>query len=333
MASTVKLLTYFVQVNESHTSNFEDLSGLPDGHNICNILFDFLSDVNDGPVRDEQSAKVMTRGEPLYLSENALCGFIGGGGYGFEADGVDINNGNRVFTRREDHTVEIPFYFQLRVFPGVDKGVLTLMQYGRRGMKTILEREFKDFFQTYYEDYTLKINPMAPRGYVNQLVRGGVRSIRYIKRTPTDDDADRVRNDGWPENAGKMRMEYVAEHAQDLLLPDAIREYIEGEMDWTALLQVSEVDFDTLKVEVRFGSGTRVVDLSRLGDLSAKFDVTEDVTLVSGLPTFESIHEEASSLIEDIVDDQGIPDNAERSGEIIDSVTSEEDEQPDELEL
>lgn len=71
------------------------------------------------------------------------------------------------------------------------------------------------------------------------------------------------------------------------------------------LFELKETNFayDTIKLEVRVGRRTKIVDLGKLVIPRAPFDISDKVSFEDGHPKFEDVNKAAKELLEDLQDD------------------------------
>ena len=306
MAKRVQLVSYNMQVREDETHRGYDLSEWPDGEGVCRQVHDWSQLLTSDLMIDEQKEKCFTSCE-CTCNNNAVHGRVWGGDYGVTAPGINVETGEEDYQREDVHTEAIPFYFQVRAVPGTNRAILLLQKFGRRAIKTLFEKRVSAFLRERYPDPKLHVNPMAPRDYLLQMVRGGIREIRFINRNATGDRADRVRHGNLPPEEGKNQTVFQAERGGILqeatkMLSDALRR----NASQAELAKITGIDFDELKVDVRVGGSTRVVNITS-PELVARFDVDDEVERGDdGHPLPGSIHRVADGLIEDILNDQEV---------------------------
>ena len=81
-----------------------------------------------------------------------------------------------------------------------------------------------------------------------------------------------------------------------------IRRYLRGQRELSNLLELQDTRFhyDTVKLKVWLNGRYHTVDLGNPKRLRAAFDVSDDVKLLGGFPTFQSISEAATAKAADL---------------------------------
>lgn len=301
-----QLTSYYIQIRERGSKIGEDLTRWPDSNGFCGVFERFLRGVQNHPVQDYVSGHVMSAARFTKESER-IYGVIGGGDFGVAVSVRNIRSGAVDYSKEEHHVDEIPMYFQFRAFPGVGRGLLLLQQLGVHSLKVPLSKHLSRFVHENYKPFHASVYSLVPEKYIRQLLRGGIRRVDFINRKNTGDRFDKLRKAGWDEGIGHINTQVVAERFAELPQVDWITGYASRKLTKSQLVEITGIDFDELKVQVRLGPSVRTVDLSGETNIVARFDITNDVEYYKGLPTLESVHEAANRLMEEIVLDQGIP--------------------------
>ncbi|MCW5979617.1 MAG: hypothetical protein KIT09_16180 [Bryobacteraceae bacterium] len=125
--------------------------------------------------------------------------------------------------------------------------------------------------------------------------------IHFLRYELSSDIADAFRKSGAPAQEGSL--DFVIK-LRDAGFPfqNAILRCVRGTDSPQSLVELFDIPFDVdnVKIKTRTGEKDRTVNLGdpRRG-LRADYDVTDEVVLEGGHPTLESIHQVASSLIDE----------------------------------
>ena len=124
---------------------------------------------------------------------------------------------------------------------------------------------------------------------IEELLGGGIKTIRYIKNHIPSDIANSSKFDNISEQ-NSMEMLIKAKRTNFLSVPPWLRDFFNGQAYPSDYLEIDNIVFDELKLEIGLDGKKKTVSLSDLHKISPSLDITNEVDIKSdGHPSFESI--------------------------------------------
>lgn len=322
MATSFSLAVYIIYINKK--GDKKDLQVLTDfGEEGYNFLSDmdtmFLSwkpDENKGekniPIQKEggqigNAFRLSKKSdEEYYLIRNGqyIKGIIESGEYGTIEDGVNIETGETDFKKTAKHVLFKPFYFMLYVPKDSAFGFLIVERISQFGIATILNNAILNYCKDlgHYEDYTIKIAPVA----INRLVEKRMVALKYEARTVelrkvqderlkiskisgnTISDKDVMTSIVYKINRGKISvLDFIGQLKNK-----------RNEHDTFYVID-KDLKCDDVAVTISIAGKDKVLSLQNIQSLGLSMDITDDVNplLESGYPSFEKLDKQASILV------------------------------------
>lgn len=214
------------------------------------------------------------------------------GEYGEESEIIDSGTGNVTHRKGVEEADVMPFGCCVIVPCGrYTEGIVLVQSLGRNGIASLIKKKFNDYIRALDSQLRVVLNPIIPRQYMNRLLNDGVlKAVRLVSYGISDDDADRY---GLDRGVNRIVQERVFRSPVGFLRNryDRIIQCINGEITYDAIVELDDFEIDDLKLEFSFGKRNKTISMRGLDRLSVNEDVTEDVEIINGHPTFESLCE------------------------------------------
>ena len=212
------------------------------------------------------------------------------GEYGEESEIIDSETGIRTHKKSVEEADVMPFGGCVIVPSGqYTEGVVLIQSLGRNGITSIIKKKFNEYIKEIDQQLRLVFNPVIPRVYMERLVtRGELKKIRLVSYGINDDDAERF---GVDRGTTKIVQERVLKSTGGFIRDklDRIMQCVHGEITYNDIIQLDDFEIDDLKLEFTIGSRNKTVSMKGLDQLVINEDVTSDVVVENGHPTFASL--------------------------------------------
>lgn len=214
------------------------------------------------------------------------------GEYGMQSEIVNSKTGIVSHKKTEDEADVMPFGFAVCVAAGeVNTGIIVLQSIGNRGIKVALHKRLNKIVKDYNEDYRLEMGVIVPRIVLNRFFKQGVlQSIRFIQYEIPEEDAERF---GINHNTEESYKETIIRKPTGFLRNKAreLAEWMNGTRMYSDVVQIEGFEYDELKMDFKLGRTSKTISLRNIDNLQMTEDVTKDVILEGGHPTFNSLKE------------------------------------------
>lgn len=244
-------------------------------------IFSYDQVVNITEVNDNQQQVY----DALYLRVKT-------GEYGLEAEIVDSITGNLTHVKNQGEAEVMPFGCCIIVPSGAHtRGVIIFQSIGRYGIITVMKKNLEKYLQRVNDTLRLFIEPIMPRTCAAKLFEEGMlKSVRIVRYGIPDDDADRY---GVDRGVKEIVEERVLRKPAGFLRNKAteIQKYFNRNCNMDEIVQIDGFEIDDLKFEFKNGKRTKTISLKNLDNVTLSEDITNDVTIENGHPTFDSLRE------------------------------------------
>lgn len=214
------------------------------------------------------------------------------GEYGMQSEIVNSKTGIVSHKKTEDEADVMPFGFAVCVAAGeVNTGIIVLQSIGNRGIKVALHKRLNKIVKDYNDDYRLEMGVIVPRIVLNRFFKQGVlQSIRFIQYEIPEEDAERF---GINHNTEESYKETIIRKPTGFLRNKAreLAEWMNGTRMYSDVVQIEGFEYDELKMDFKLGRTSKTISLRNIDNLQMTEDVTRDVILEGGHPTFNSLKE------------------------------------------
>ena len=297
----ISLATYALRIGHRHKQGSLPIDDV-DGQDLLAWLRAYFNQRSADYSFDEGEQKALRVDGKPRLSGRDLSAIVQTGEWGYESELVDVDTRVIAHTRSTREAGLLPFYFLSRLPNGQDEGIVVLQRFQNLGIRKILLTDLQRYFAERHEDYTLRINPLiAPGVWRAYLGEGRLLTVRFIRFSIPDDIADAISGGGHVEDIGKIEYVLTARRNGALPFQGRIVDFIEGRRHWDDFIELTDFEYDTVKVEVDFHGSTRTLELKDVQNVRALYDVTDRVVFGDdGHPTFQSVDSVAKEYAGDL---------------------------------
>lgn len=212
------------------------------------------------------------------------------GEYGEESEIVDSDTGMTTYTKSVGEADVMPFGCSIIVPCGeFTEGIVLAQSLGRNGITSIIKKKLNEYIKDLRASLRVVMNPIIPQQYMQRLLNNGVlNTLRLVKFGIPDDDAERY---GIDRGARKSIEERVIRKPTGFVRNqyERIMECLRGERTYDTIIELDDFEIDDLKMEFSFGKRQKTISMRGLERLTVNEDVTNDVVIENGHPTFESL--------------------------------------------
>lgn len=212
------------------------------------------------------------------------------GDYGEESEIVERNSGIVTHIKGDDEADVLPFGFAIAVPCGkYTTGVIMLQSLGRNGIVSVVKEKLNQYIRMIDPSLRIVMLPILPKHYINQYLNKGVlKSIRLIRYNIPEEMAR-----AYGVNAGVERImeERVIRNPIGFIAnkKDAIKEVLEGKRRYDEVIEIEGFETNDLKLEFKLGRRIKTVSVKNIDALVVNEDITEEVIIEKGHPTFTSL--------------------------------------------
>jgi hypothetical protein len=290
---------YHVRVREKYKKSFEQLDSIGKSTDF----FDFVrTALNEWKTEhhNDMEAERLSKMQKIETKERVIQGRILVGDYGQACAVVDAGNLSTVFNKTVQHADLLPFFFRMEIPEHRDEALFLIEKSRKTSPKTAFTKMLRLRFANVFEEYSLSIEPVMPDTVFKEyLDKGKVQKIRFIKMGLPSDIAD-ILESGHEEILGKTEFVVTAPRNRYLPIKKSILRASDPRKTIQDLYELTDLDYDNVKVIVKIGKGSRSVDLGAK-QTSPLYDITEEVKIGSdGIGTYASMSEAFESLATDI---------------------------------
>ncbi len=293
----ISTVAYSISINNKREDDKYLLNDL-NGETFLELFEGFIGLNSDEYKDDDQLEKIfkieyyrkhsyVEQGHTLF---KYIIGKIKTGAYGQEAEIVNKSTGDVKYNKDIEDAEVMPFDFIVAVPTGkISKGLLILQKNGIFGVKTVFGNLLSDFFKDLNSDYKLKFSNIAPIAYFERLLTHGIlKKIRFFRYSIPQDRANQV---GIDNGLAETYDEYVINRPVGFIRSkrDTIMQCIRGQREISTIAGIDGFEYNNIKLEFKLGKTSKTINLSDLSSICFSEDITNQINLVGGHPTTESI--------------------------------------------
>ncbi len=295
----IGLVAYGFCVKDSRNQRLELHNVL--GRNVIDAIGESIALANNAYSDDRASERVFCfdQNESETFANNdgqerysALFARVKTGEYGIQSEIVDSRTGVVSHRRTETEADVMPFGFALCVPAGeCDNGILILQTIGNYGIKLALNRKLNDMIKSIDPELRFEMGIVVPKLVLNRFFEQGVlKALRFIQYEIPAEEAERF---GLNHNTNETSKEVIIRKPVGFLRNKAreLNEWRNGAITYGDVVQIEGFDYDELKMDFKLGKTSKTISLRNIDNLQMTEDVTEDVILEGGHPTFNSLKE------------------------------------------
>lgn len=217
-----------------------------------------------------------------------LSGIIKTGEYGVQSELVDAID-NSTVEKKSTQAEVLPFGFCIALAEGdKNKAVVILQTLGNLGIKSVFTAYINKCLSKNKINKTAVWGPLYPIEYVKRIMdRGKLEKIRLIRYEVPEETVNRL----GVNNGVKLREEHIIINPVGFVKNkrDKIIECLRGQRASTNIIELPEFNYDVLKFEFSMNKKKKTIDLNNLSELKINEDITEQVRIDGGIPTYNSL--------------------------------------------
>lgn len=277
----------------------------PTSADLLDITEQYLRSLQSRPAEDER-AQAFMRLEQIHRTRNRIYGRLLCGGFGYAADLVDVKTQRKRYGRRTRDAELVPLYFSFEMPPKRRAGAAILQRFGPTGVRSLLSNGLSSHFAAHAPDYIVSLKPHLPAEVLAALLEGGLKAIEMITFKVPRDVTDAVHTEEYQPEEAYLVQEIRARRGQFLTRPQWLRDLAARRISAFELPEYMDTEADVIKLRIEYNGSIRTVDFNRLDRIRPYVDVTDEVEITQGHPTFESIDALASDMSAEILKRTGM---------------------------
>lgn len=231
------------------------------------------------------------------------------GEYGEESEIVNSETGTKTHTKKANEADVMPFGGCVIVPSGqYTEGIILLQSLGRNGITSVIKKKFNQYIKGIDKQLRVVFNPIIPGIYMERILENcELKKIRMISYGISDDDADKF---GIDRGTTKIVQERVLRSPKGFVRNklDRIIQCLRGEITYDAIIQLDDFEINDLKFEFSMGRRSKTISMKGLDQLVINEDVTNDVIIENGHPTFNSLCRVMNEIGEEYLRTRGFID-------------------------
>jgi hypothetical protein len=290
------------------------LNALREG-NFMDLFRNFANEYGGDYVNNEDLEKVFkveNYNIQVYERDNIelfryAIGKVKTGAYGYSSEIVNTNTGAVNYNKTEDDAEVMPFYFCfcMPIVPST-KGILILQTTGVFGIKSIFNNCLEEYLNRTNNEYRLSIGSITPVPYITRFLQYGIlQKIRFIRYNIP---ADRARQLGLNNGVEEAFEEYTIHKPLGFVDRKRmeITQCLTGQRAINNVIEIADFDYDNIKLDFKMGRKNKTINLSNIDKIIVNEDITDNLDLINGQPTEESITPVLLETALDYLNDMGL---------------------------
>lgn len=311
----ITLASYLLKLTNKNNGEVQELDRIKVGAEYIHIneVLKKYFDSKKGDYTDNKKKQKFFTIQSHYQSKksqgnlviyNKHEGVLETGSYGYSSKIYDKETRDILFEKSPDNPEMLPFFYGIYTPESGTECICIFQRFSNYGFKSIFESELVDYFKQNYSDYKITMNALLPSDYINNFITDGrLLKLRLLKNSLPEDLADAIGNNN--ENA-KAELVIKAEARGNLGIRNNILRIFHKESTVTQAFEVQGFEYDSAKIEVKIGSTKKTIDLGELENVTGYFDITEDVEIDDGHPSFNSIQGVSEEYAEHFLKERNI---------------------------
>lgn len=227
------------------------------------------------------------KGQKIY---EVLYARIKTGDYGEESEIIDSKTGEKTYNKSTEEADVMPFGFCIMIPCGqYTEGVAMFQSLGRNGITSLMKKKLNEYVKSIDTQLRFVMDPIVPKSYMNKFFREGVlRSVRMIRYGIPDDLSDRY---GVDRGINRIIEERVIRKPSGFIRNqyEKLMGVLSGNISYDQIVQLEDFEIDDLKLEFSIGKRCKTISMKNLDKLIVNEEITDDVFIENGHPTFKSL--------------------------------------------
>lgn len=296
----ISLTSYLFRIKSRSGKQYMKMGSYKENTDFLQTASEYLLALQNTSHINSKKQKIIGSAE-IHTTNRLVCGTIKSGEYGFACDLYNTENCSISYHREVQDADLIPFYFLMEIPDDADEGIMIVQRFNQFGIKSLLSDFLKDKFKSEHADMMLDIHPLVPEQILNQFINDGrVIKINFTRFTLPSDIADAF--DGHQHKEMNGTTELVVKTSRNGHFPilGRIKECVSKHRPLNQFIEIKNFEYDMVRIGVDFNGNLRTFDLSDLYKISPSLDVSAEVELKDGHPTFTSINTVAERFLDDL---------------------------------
>lgn len=296
MAKKVGLSIYGMSLYSSEEEKNINLNNVLESKSLLKVINDYI-DENGKEYANDQGSERLYKFDNIEIKDinvkgrkeyTVLSGIIKTGEYGVQSELVDAID-NSTVEKKSTQAEVLPFGFCIALAEGdKNKAVVILRTLGNLGIKSVFTAYINKCLSKNKINKTAVWGPLYPIEYVKRIMdRGKLEKIRLIRYEVPEETVNRL----GVNNGVKLREEHIIINPVGFVKNkrDKIIECLRGQRASTNIIELPEFNYDVLKFEFSMNKKKKTIDLNNLSELKINEDITEQVRIDGGIPTYNSL--------------------------------------------
>ncbi len=294
------LAPYSIRVHDKNLAGqlnerYHDLCNIR-GNNFLEIFKDFAESNQEKYLTyDKDNVKKIIRFTDVIEKNGFLSGFIEHGDYGIKSKIVDVESGKEKYKKKSTESDIYQLYFCICISAGETTGICLFHSIGGRGVKTIINDLFNNYFYDVTEGLKAQIHPLSSQKAIEEWMKSAdIKELRLMEYTPKTKVSDIV--DKLAQNTAELIYKPNRGRSFGTLL--GLKKKIDEDDD--KVVSTLGQYCTTVKATVKLGERMRVFKLdSKMTPHSAIEFSDEDVAMDEGVPLLPGLNKFSKELIKD----------------------------------
>jgi hypothetical protein len=301
----ISLASYVLRIKDMNTGNYLQLDKFLPKEDFLNFIKDYFNFIQSQIDNDIENKKLIRiKGQTIKVDSRQINGVIETGEYGYESEIIDNLDGSLKYSRKTSDAEMMPFYFLMSLPVDKDKGIVVLERFGLLGISKVFRNSLNQFLKSKNPDLILEFNPLVPTDTVSEFLdKGNVTKLIFRKFGIPSDLSNYFDTSNNETSEGYVEFRIVAKRKHNLPVKNYLLNFFSSKQSGSRLMEINNIEYDRVKVEVKLGKDTRTIDLSNFNTFRPYYDVSSEVRLgKNGHPDFDSINSVANSLLNELND-------------------------------
>lgn len=226
-----------------------------------------------------------------------IRGFFKYGHYGYESDLIDRETNENQYRRKSTDIEVIPLYYSFWIPDHGKLGIAAFQSFQGKSCIDIVASDLMNYFSNVHHESRLLLRKTMPSSGDAALLGQQVKRLVWTKKNQSADTADELRN--LPITEFDVEMSFKAKRRGRFgTLRDVLHELQDVRERSTFVYQ--GVEFEQGCAEVLIGNKLQKVGVFGFHTNAGVIDITDQVELVDGHPSYESIVPVVDGLTEDM---------------------------------
>ncbi len=293
--SKIGLRPYLLQVFDKTHHSLVPLAEVGVGSELHSVVPQFEQAFRQGKANRTDSRSLYL--EPSLISGRSFHGLMHYGSFGVDSTIEDGATGKELLKRKADDVEVFPLYYRFWI-PKVGQSALAVFQsYENRSCAQQALTLFREYFE--FKHPGLRLVPQKLMPQPKAVAKLPTKKLKFYQKYVNPDAIQNL--DLATTDPVHVELIVHAMKNRDLGKFQFYRKSVSN-----GLLALDGIEFEQVSADVKIGDETRSVGLLNVSSKSGVVDVSADLDLKDGHPTFDSIAEEARRLIKDLRKEYGL---------------------------